>query len=272
VNEQRFDIMVYTPLEKSVAEADNKTGDYSKEKKKEFFDDFDSKSDYWGYRTNGMSDITYENSVIKLFMGPTEALYYSNAEIADGDFTHLPWEPCNLETKVRLLGNHFGSAGWGFWNYSMTVDGSVPIWFIYLRTNSPKYPLNGFYVQVGNTFTPIKYFNKPPLSLKIATKLLKGLIPVKFTTTSPVMQNMDLSEWHTYKMLKENNNLVFYIDDNKISTIKIPTSKYGFRADAWIDNAVFTPLKGDYARVYRHITHENREKAALEIDYIKIWL
>ena len=266
--------MVYTPLEKSVAEADSKTREHSKKdkEKKEFFDDFDSKSDYWGYRTNGVADITYENSVVKLHMGPTEALYYSNAEIADGDFTHLPWEPCNMEAKIRLSGNHYGSAGWGFWNYSMTVDGSIPIWFIYLRSNSSKYPLNGFYVQVGNVFTPIKYFIKPPRSLRIAIKLLKGLIPVKFTSTSPVMQNIDISEWHIYKMLRDNNNLVFYIDDNKISKISIPDSKYGFRADAWIDNAVFSPLKGDYARVYRHVTHENREKATLEIDYIKIWL
>ncbi len=264
--------MTYNPMERSTestqAEEDKKRFESTRDS---VSDDFEAKSDYWHYRHDGVSEIVVSDSVIRLVMGPTEALYYSNAEISDGDFNHLPWEACNIEFKVRLLGNHFGSAGWGFWNYSMVVDESVPIWFIYLRSKSPKYPLNGFYVQVDNVFTPIKYFNKPPISLRIATRLVRGLIPVKFTTIKPVIPDLELSEWHIYKMLRENDYLLFYIDDREVSRVRIPRSKYRYRADAWIDNAVFTPLKGDYARVYRHVTHENRDRAVLEIDYIKIW-
>ncbi|HDN18401.1 MAG TPA: hypothetical protein ENF41_05000 [Candidatus Bathyarchaeota archaeon] len=263
--------MSYNPLERAIGSGISGKSDSTQEKRM-ILDDFDKKSDYWIHRRDGVSDIVYEGSAIQLVVGPTEALYYSNAEIADGDFSHLPWEPCNFEAKVKLVGEHFGSAGWGFWNYSMVLEESVPIWFVYLRSRSAKYPLNGLYVQVGNIFTPIKYFKKPPLSLRIGLKLLKKVLPIKFTAMSPVMRKLDLSEWHIYRILRNGKTLVFYIDENKISEIGIPKSKYRFRADAWIDNAVFTPLKGDYARVYRHVTHENRGKAILAIDYIKIWL
>ena len=56
-----------------------------------------------------------------------------------------------------------------------------------------------------------------------------------------------------------------------MSKVKEPNSKYKYRIDAWIDNAVFTPLKDDYANVYRHITHENKDKNILEIEYVKLW-
>jgi len=46
-----------------------------------------------------------------MWMGPTEALYYSNAEIADGLFDDLPWMFKTFEAKVRLIGKHYGSAG-----------------------------------------------------------------------------------------------------------------------------------------------------------------
>ncbi len=153
----------------------------------------------------------------------------------------------------------------------MVVEETLPIWFIYLRSRSPKYPLNGFYVQVGSIFTPIKYFTEPPLSLRIASRLLGSLLPIKFTTTKPVKPDLDLGEWHVYRIEWKEKELLFSIGDDIVSRIPVPTTRYRFRADAWIDNAVFTPLKNDYARVYRHITHENRWKAQLLIDYVKIW-
>jgi hypothetical protein len=47
-------------------------------------------------------------------MGPTEALYYSNAEVSDGEFENLPWVRGVLETRLRFTGLHYGSAGFGF--------------------------------------------------------------------------------------------------------------------------------------------------------------
>jgi hypothetical protein len=62
-------------------------------------------------------------------MRPTEALQYSNAEIADDLFDDPPWMFKTFETKARLVGKHYGSAGWGFWNHTMVIDCSLHIWF-----------------------------------------------------------------------------------------------------------------------------------------------
>ncbi|MCD6301103.1 MAG: family 16 glycosylhydrolase [Staphylothermus sp.] len=262
--------MSYNPIERTIPGKDSiRKSDTPITDK--VFDDFNEKTSYWNYRTDNYAWIKIGDSIARLIMGPTEALYYSNAEISDGDFNNLKWIRKNLEFKARLLSEHYGSAGWGFWNYSMVIKESISIWFIYLRSRSQKYPLNGFYVQVGNIFTPIKYFGEPPLIVKMGMRLFKGLLPIKFTTLKPVIPDLDLSKWHKYTILWKDNSLEFYIDENLVSEIKEPQSKYRYRIDAWIDNAVFTPLKDDYARVYRHITHENRKENTLEIDYIKLW-
>ncbi len=233
-----------------------------------FKDDFEAFSKYWIARNDGVSRIDVRDSILMLEIGPTEALYYSNTEISDGDFNCLRWWEQSLEFKARFIGKHYGSAGIGFWNYSMQIDRSLPIWFIYLRAKSNRYPLNGFYIQMNNVFTPIKYFTKPPLIVKLA-HLLKPLLPIKFTTLKPTIQDLNLEEWHIYRIEWRNKNIRFKIDDKVIAEAS-PPRRERFRIDAWIDNAVFTPLKWDYAQVYRHITHENRREAKLEIDYISI--
>jgi len=83
-----------------------------------FFDDFKTKLSYWEWRVDKNAGFELEESVLKMFMGPTEALYYSNAEISDGSFDDLPWQFKTVEIKARLLEKHFGSAGWGFWTSS----------------------------------------------------------------------------------------------------------------------------------------------------------
>lgn len=261
---------MYNPVEKSMSGCGHLVGGV-RDSNTTLFDDFNEKSNYWYYRVDNYAKIVIEDSVLKLIMGPTEALYYSNAEISDGDFKTLRWLGKNLEFRIRLIGEHYGSAGWGFWNYTMVIDECVPIWFIYLRSTSKHYPLNGFYVQVGNTFTPIKYFTNPPLTIRLGLKLVGRFTPLKFTTFKPAMPDLNLNEWHKYSILWFRDRLVFKIDGKTVLTMSTPKSKYKFRVDVWIDNAVFTPLRGDYARVYRHITHENRVEGILEVDYVKLW-
>ncbi|MGQ9596474.1 MAG: hypothetical protein ACUVQY_05700 [Thermoproteota archaeon] len=124
-----------------------------------FFDDFETKSPYWNWRVDNNAGFRVENSILRMYMGPTEALYYSNAEIADGLFDDLPWSFRTIETKAKLLGGHYGSAGWGFWNHTMVTDSSMPIWFVYLRTRRP-YPFSGLFAQVGNQFQPIMFLER----------------------------------------------------------------------------------------------------------------
>ncbi len=235
------------------------------------FDDFNEIDPHWKFRRDGISRIIIQDSILKLCMGPTEALYYSNAEISDGNFHELRWKNGKLSFKARLSGNgfpHYGSAGFGFWNYSMRIDLSYPIWFIYLRSVKKNYPLQGLFIQVGNKFMPIMLTRSVGI-YKVLLALFPFAAPIKILSGKPAMQEIDLREWHTYSINWANEKVVFYIDGQEITDMSVEYSGYA-RIDAWIDNAVFQPQRNDPANVYRHVTHENRREACLEIDWIKI--
>jgi len=236
----------------------------------EIYDDFESKSNEWIWRTDGISSIVVSDSILRLCMGPTEALYYSNAEVSDGDFNSLKRSCGVLTIKARFCGDgypHFGSAGFGFWNYSMRIDLSYPIWFIYLRSVSTRYPLQGFFIQVGEKFLPVTLFR----SLKVYRLLLRlfpFVAPIKILQDKPLLPDIDLTKWHEYEISWYERFTVFSIDGNVIA--EVPTKYRGrARIDIWIDNAVFQPLKNDPAMVYRHVTHENRARTCIEIDWVR---
>lgn len=232
-----------------------------------YFDDFTERSAYWRWRIDNYASFSVEKSILRMCVGPTEALYYSNAEIADGEFDELPWRYKTFEIRVRMVGQHFGSAGWGFWNHSMRIGQSVPIWFIYLRAYG-RYPLQGFFIQVVNVFLPVKLFAGIS-RLYYGLKLFPWLAPIKILSRRPLVQDLDLQEWHTYKIRWTRESVEFYIDGRKIATMGWAPNA-NCRADVWIDNAVFTPQRGDPGHVYRHVTQEIRTKTCLEVDWIRI--
>lgn len=236
----------------------------------QLYDDFVEMSPYWDYRRDNYAGFEHEESVIKLWTGPTEALYYSNAELSDGLFDDLPWFRKTFETKLKLSASHFGSAGWGFWNHSMVFDLSMPIWFIHLRSRGP-YMLNGFYAQVGNHLYPIKLYKGSLTLLSALTKLAGGRLGVVIHSGKPAMQHLNLTQWHTYKIEWGERRVRFYIDDQNVANLPVTSQESRARADFWIDNAVFGYRRSDAGRVYRHLTQENRTRTYLEIDYVKVF-
>jgi len=237
-----------------------------------FFDDFKERSPYWDWRVDNYAGFELENEILRMYMGPTEALYYSNAEISDGFFDDLPWSFKTLEVKARLIGGHYGSAGWGFWNHTMVVDPCMPIWFIYLRSRGP-YPLQGFFAQVGNQFQPVILFEKPgTFTLAYAlSKISPRIIGVKILSVKPRMQSLNLEQWHVYKVEWTEGIVNFYVDEVEVAEIPYRAGRIKARADVWIDNAVFEARRNDAGRVYRHVTQENRKRSYLDLDYIKIY-
>lgn len=235
------------------------------------FEDFESPSGRWVWRRDNYASYEVVNSLARLCSGPSEALYYSNAEVSDGLFDDLPWTCCaSIEFKARMTGEHFGSAGWGFWNHSMRVAQSFPIWFIYLRAYG-KYPLQGFFAQLGNAFYPIKLFQSVAL-YKYGLTLLPFLAPIKIMSSRPFMQDVDLLSWHEYKISWHSGGARFYIDGVEVANVEhSKASEYSQRIDAWIDNSVFYPFRGDAGGVYRHVTQESRERVCVEIDSIKVF-
>ena len=234
-------------------------------------DDFNEKSPYWNWRIDNYAGFEVKDSILRIWMGPSEALYYSNAEISDGKFDDLPWSKKTFEAKIRFEGTHYGSAGWGFWNHTMVIDTCIPIWFIYLRARG-SYPLQGFFVQAKNIFQPIILFEKNRLfkAAYYLSKISEKFIGIKIISLNPVMQDLDLSKWHIYKV--EWKNLAkFYIDEKLVATIPLSEENVKARADIWLDNAVFMLDKKDAGRVYRHVTQENRKRTFLEVDYVAVY-
>ncbi len=232
-------------------------------------DHFEARSGYWRWRTDGCASIEVSNSIAKLCTGPTEALYYSNAEIADGEFDELPWSRCRVEVRARLSGYHFGSAGWGLWNHSMVVDLSFPIWFIYLRARGP-YPLQGLFAQVGREFVPIKLFKSVSL-YRAALSIAPWVAPIRILSSRPRAQNLELTDWHVYAVEWDGSVARFWVDGEEVAVVKprwVVNTR--LRVDAWIDNAVFLPLRGDPGAVYRHQTQEVRARTCLEIDFVRV--
>lgn len=237
-----------------------------------FFDNFETKLPYWEWRSDNNAGFLLEKSILRMFTGPTEALYYSNAEISDGFFGELPWSFKTIEVKARLLGKHFGSAGWGFWNHTMLIENCMPIWFVYLRARG-SYPFSGLFAQVGNQFQPIMLLEKNSLLYLayIFSKVSSKITGVKILTFTPTLQKLKLEEWHSYKIDWKRDKVLFYIDEKKVSEIPFLFKNQNARADIWIDNAVFEIRKNDPGRVYRHVTQEIRERNFLEVDYVKVY-
>jgi len=235
------------------------------------FDDFEEKTPYWDYRVDNYASITVRDSKAILCSGPTEALYYSNAEISDGRFDDLPWEEKTFEAKIRMTDLHYGSAGWGFWNHSMVFDLSMPIWFIHLQSRGP-YLFQGFFAQAGTGFVPIKLYRGSLLIPSLLSRATGGAIGVTIYRSKPVFPDLDLREWHVYRVEWRSGRASFYIDDALIAVI--PLSKRAAskaRADVWIDNAVFGYNRRDAGQVYRHLTQENRSRSCVEVDYVKVY-
>jgi len=59
-------------------------------------DGFESKSVYWRWRVDNFARFEVGGGILRMCMGPTEALHYSNPEIADGVFDDLPWAPAEM--------------------------------------------------------------------------------------------------------------------------------------------------------------------------------
>jgi hypothetical protein len=232
-----------------------------------FRDDFMERSPYWKWRIDNFASINVKDSILEMSMGPTEALYYSNAEISDGTFDDLPWIRGVFEVKLMFTGLHYGSAGFGFWNHSMRTDLSNPVWFIYLRAAGP-YPLQGFFAQMANKFQPIMLF-KSVGKYKIALDILPFLAPIKINSREPVMQDIDFTKWNVFRVEWFNESSTFYINEVEVAKLR-SNRRSRARADIWIDNAVFYPPWRDAGSVFRHITQENRVKTCLKIDYVEI--
>jgi hypothetical protein len=234
----------------------------------EVYDDFDTKSNIWSYRTENFSSIEQLDGNLKMCVGPSEALYYSDAEISDGSFENLKWSGGNAEFRVKLSFDHFGSAGFGFWNYSMVTDLSMPLWFIYLNARG-KYPLQGFFVQAGKNFCPL-FLKDTGITFPIVSfisRIFPARVGVKILDSKPRFKEFQKESYHVYRVEWKGKLARFYVDDKEVCSVEDQFLQKGkARLDVWIDNSIFMPVKNDPGKVYRHATQELRERHCLYLD------
>ena len=240
-------------------------------------DDFTVKDERaWLWRVDGRACFKVSDSVLRACVGPTEALYYSNAELSDGEFEGVRWVEGSLRVRARFagLGSHYGSAGFGFWNHSMRVDMSFPAWFILLKPYG-KYPLQGLFAQLGNVFTPIKLF-KPVGIYRALLSIAPFAAPIRIASGREAAPDLSLSEWAEYGVVWSGGRAEFLINGDVVAELRASedllkrASPLRCRVDVWIDNAVFQPVRGDAGRVFRHVTQEVRREACLEVDWLEV--
>lgn len=262
-------------------------------------DDFKKSFDlHWTQLTKGGGKIQLTNSILRLWFSGASKDRYTDTQI--DDYTTMSraehyWKPpVRMTVKARFshkasdaksnentVGILKGTAGFGFWNRPFTMQGTwftLPesIWFFYSAPPSnmalvPGIPGWGWKAQVVHTRNLRTISYSVPLAFAILygrltknTDLAARLMQ-KFTGTSEVVINKDMTSWHEYRLEWRKNESIFWIDDELTLRVPFsPTQSLGFVA--WLDNeyAVATP-KGEI-----YFGKTNTGEQWLDIDFVKI--
>jgi hypothetical protein len=194
-----------------------------------------------------------------LLEGPGAGGTYHNAELKHVGSRSVQFLYCDLDIRLRNSNNNgwdapgapdnpdslygFGSRGWGFWNSQMTPVGANIIWFTSISSESDS-AFRGTRIWIIFEGTPI---------------LLRDM-------------DIDLSNWHTYRIKWRNNYIGVFIDDmvNPIAEITdqavIPQEPLNFTV--WTDNYFFT---GDFASPNINYLEVPDIKQYIDVDYVKIY-
>ncbi len=216
--------------------------------------------------TCGQARTACDGGVLRLIMEDAHTGTYSDAQIADLDYSNAgawPWRP-PVRMSIRARASHpagafMGTMGFGFWNYPFSPNVSryrLPqaVWFFYASEPSnmalvPSVPGGGCWKAASLNVPRLPFFLLAPTAplaifLMRIPALYRSLWPIgqravaAYETALPV--NMD--EWHTYKLEWESDRARFWVDDLQVlEALNVPGGPLGFVA--WVDNqyAIATP-------------------------------
>ncbi len=238
------------------------------------FDDFKKEiNPYWIQLLMGGGRLSVKNSILRMSYESSRSNYYTLSQIDDctvyarKDFRwKLPLRmtvkarfslpASNLQTKNGFLK---GTAGFGFWNNTFSVDGRVhtlpeAIWFFYSAPPSnmkllPGIPGWGWKAQVVHTARIESFANVLPMAAAIGLNRLTGYskpgehLMQHLAGSDEVLINEDITKWHEYKLEWYKNYAKFWVDGKLVLRSKYaPSRPLGFVA--WIDNlyAIATPM------------------------------
>ena len=216
--------------------------------------------DHW---TMGIGELNYNSDnpgfVRLLLDGPGAGGTYHNAEKKHYGETGNRFLYCDLEIRLRNNNNNgldapgapgtpdpeygLGSRGWGFWNDQMELEGANVIWFTSISPDSD--------------------------SQFIGTQVWIVLDGKRILTQD---LNIDLTQWHTYRIQWRVDYLSVFIDDMDYPIAEI-TDENSIPFDplvftVWIDNSRFT---GDFSSPSQSFLPFPDIEQYLDIDYIRIY-
>ena len=231
---------------------------------KDDFPGFSEVTDWDDHWTTGVGKIIYDSSTpgfVRLLLdGPGIGGIYHNAEKEHYGETVGGFLYCDLDIRCRNSNNNgwdapgapyspdptygFGSRGWGFWNKQQSLSGANIIWFTSISPESES--------QVRGTRVWI---------------ICDG--------TVVLMQdlNIDLTQWHTYRIQWRPDYIGIFIDNmgspiaEVIGRNKIPNSKLTFTV--WVDNYGLLGTLANPVRTYLSVPDIDQY---IDVDYIKIYI
>lgn len=207
----------------------------------------------------GHSAIEWSPGVARLIVDGAVAGELSDAEIDDHRTAprwNLHWSP-PLTMTVRARFSHaagelIGTAGFGFWNDPFDWTGNVQappnaLWFFYASPQSDMSFVRGMRGH-GWRAGFLNGGTANPVTMAIGNALFKmpGMDKLVFATAEKMMRaqeclldEIDMTGWHTYKIEWRPEEAIFWVDDQeKFRAANPPTVPLGFVA--WVDNNATT--------------------------------
>ncbi|HLZ22408.1 MAG TPA: hypothetical protein VKQ30_09820 [Ktedonobacterales bacterium] len=237
-------------------------------------DEFEGTLDaHWTTTLAGGGTLDIADSSLRLALPAATSRRYADAQIddyANRPLSRYPWRP-PLRLEVRARASHTiqatvsdplvslrGTAGFGFWNYPLTLAGGMPrlpdaVWFFAASPPSnmalvPGMPGCGWKAQVIHAHRwQSLAAGAPALGAMAWARISRDDRAAarwvrRVTGAQEAVLNTSLTEWHEYALEWRAERAYFWMDGNEVlAAADPPRGPLGFVA--WIDNqyAVATP-------------------------------
>jgi hypothetical protein len=212
---------------------------------------------YWVRFATGHADTEHQPGVFRMVMQQAQEGQLSDAEIDDHRTVprfKLPWRaPLRMTVRARTshpAGALLGTAGFGFWNDPFDWVGNVQVspnalWFMYASPQSDMAfargvrghgwkaaTLNGGQIDPVTMALGNFVFRLPGMS-----KLVFGIAETRVNALEVVLDDIDMTVWHEYRLDWLTDAAVFSVDGVQVLCApNPPRARLGFVA--WIDNNV----------------------------------
>ncbi len=241
---------------------------------------------YWVRFAIGHADIEQAPGVARFVVDGAEEGQLSDAEIDDHRTAprfKLPWmPPLRMTVRARMshcAGEMLGTAGFGFWNDPFDWVGNVQappnaLWFFYASPQSdmtftPNGRGNGWKAATlnggsaaGLTMALGNFiFRLPGMS-----KLIFRLAQTRLTAQEQNLDEVALTDWHTYRIDWLPRAAIFFVDDSEVLRAPSPPNvPMGFVA--WVDNNCTTMGPG---REFSFMRLSIQQRQWMELSSVRI--